>query len=198
MVTLSKNLTSQLNEHEITFVTMAMERFHQLVENLNSDELTPEYRLFYIKELYSIFAELDNIPFVKKYKADPPPPQEIIDVMKGLDQTVKFVRNVLLHFPLFKTWDEIWISKSFAKAMIESSCKDRKNKPKGEIFKYLENELEIDGKAFRFRDPETKEEKMCLIKRPKNIGMDDKIYLKDILSEDQGAFTLLSLKLHSY
>lgn len=198
MITLSENLTKQLNEHEAMFVSMAMQRFHELIEKLNTGEMSPEYRLFYIKELYSIFAELDNIPFIKKYKADPPPTQEKIDTIKGLDQTVKFVRNVLLHFPLFNTWDEIWISKTFAKALIESPFKNRKNKPKGEIFRYLENEFQLLGNTFKFRDPQSNEEKICLIKRPINVGMDEKIYLKDILSEDQGAFTLLSLKLHTF
>ncbi|WP_316849623.1 hypothetical protein [Pedobacter agri] len=198
MITLSENLTQQLNEHETMFVSMAMERFHQLVAKLNAGDLSSEYRLFYIKELYSIFAEIDNIPFIKKYKSDPPPPKDVIEIIKGLDQTVKFVRNVLLHFPLFNTWDEIWISKAFAKAMIESPIKDRKNKPKGEIFKYLDNEFQVEGKAFKFIDPESKEEKLCLIKRPLDVDMDEKIFLKDILSEDEGAFTLLSLKLHTY
>jgi len=39
MITLCENLTKQLNEHEAMFVSMAMQRFHQLIEKLNTGEM---------------------------------------------------------------------------------------------------------------------------------------------------------------
>lgn len=68
-----------------------------------------------------------------------------------IDELFSFIRNLLLHFPVFETWDEVYINKSLATW----------NKV-GQIDKFLKKGLtiKIDGKSelkYRIWDTDKKE-----------------------------------------
>lgn len=95
------------------------------------------------------------------------------------DDLFSFIRNLLLHFPIFDTWDEVYINKNLAtwsKA--------------GQIDKFLTNsiKIKIDGRGIlKYRIWEEKKKKMTYftINFPENYD-DNNIYLRDILSEEVG------------
>ena len=68
------------------------------------------------------------------------------------DGLFSFIRNLLLHFPIFKTWDEVYVNKNLATWS-----------KKGQIDKFLHKctQIKIDGSGIlQYRIWEVKKEKM--------------------------------------
>ena len=96
------------------------------------------------------------------------------------DDLFSFIRNLLLHFPIFDTWDEVYINKSLA-------TWDKA----GQINKFLTKakEYKIDDKSeVKYRIWEVKKKKMTYfsIKFPSKYNEITNIYLKDIITEEMG------------
>lgn len=95
------------------------------------------------------------------------------------DDLFSFIRNLLLHFPIFDTWDEVYINKNLATWS-----------KVGQIDKFLTKGIEgkIDGKGtVKYRIWEEKKKKMSYfcIDFPEKYD-NTNIYLKDIISEEVG------------
>ena len=95
------------------------------------------------------------------------------------DGLFSFIRNLLLHFPVFKTWDEVYINKNMA---TWSKI--------GQIDKFLHKstQIKIDGKGnlkYRIWDVKKREMMYFSINFPEKYD-EDNIYLKDIISEEVG------------
>lgn len=95
------------------------------------------------------------------------------------DDLISFIRNLLLHFPVFKTWDEVYINSNLAtwsKA--------------GQIDKFLKKSVNIkiggEGKL-HYRIWEYNKKKMTYfsINFPEEYG-EKNIFLKDIIAEEVG------------
>lgn len=95
--------------------------------------------------------------------------------------TFDLIRNILIHFPIFQTWDEIWISESLLKW----------NNPKNSnILKYFKNNC---NKTFTYRillneNKKWVERHTIKITIPV-LEKDKKVYLKDFLSLDDAIWT---------
>lgn len=164
------------NSREYEFLNLATNRFLDLfgeINNVTFMNLSPELRLYKIKDFFSIYAELllyepikDHVKFVEKSR----PSMEAV-MCKDL---VKFIRNVMTHFPFFTTWDEIYITKSLINWVNEGQSIDRfLNKYQGHesvLYRFKE-------KNGQWRYPE--------INFPKSYS-NDKIYLKDMVNERDG------------
>lgn len=90
-----------------------------------------------------------------------------------------FVRNLLLHFPIFENWDDVYISKDLATW----------NKV-GTIHKFLKesSKIKIDDKGtikYRIWEKSKKLMTHISINFPEEYN-DNKIFLKDIVSEKEG------------
>ncbi len=97
-----------------------------------------------------------------------------------IDDLFSFIRNLLLHFPIFDTWDEVYINKSLA-------TWDKA----GRINKFLTKakEYKIDDKSeVKYRIWEVKKKKMTYfsVKFPSEYNEITNIYLKDIITEEMG------------
>ncbi|KAI4446062.1 hypothetical protein C823_000579 [Eubacterium plexicaudatum ASF492] len=67
-----------------------------------------------MREAFSIYKELLSYEPIKSYlewmkRGGRPPLEGII-----ADGLFSFIRNLLLHFPIFKTWDEVYVNKNLA------------------------------------------------------------------------------------
>ena len=92
------------------------------------------------------------------------------------DQVFKFVRNIISHFPLFDSWDEVWISKSLINW----------NKTDQSIDKFLRKNKGKETLGFAYKEENEDEYKfptMVYFKFPKTYDDDSKIFLKDLISE---------------
>lgn len=152
-------------------------RFFELFKEVMSDEFwngSKWYRLSRVKEGFSIYTEMLDYWAIRltlsRFKKMFPPGQAEL-----ANDLTKFIRNIFVHFPLYDSWNEIYITK----ALVNWSRS-------GQIDKFLR---QYTGKAeFKLRIKEKRRKKTTHItlKFPSRYDYGTKIYLKDILSEKSG------------
>lgn len=165
-------------ESEKQFLTIAYNRFYDIFDEIISDKFwdnSDYYRLCKIKECFSIYSEITSyepIQYVLKYikKARPPMEAEI-----GKDVFI-FIRNLLVHFPFFTSWDDVYITKDLANWATEGKSIDK-------LLRTYKNKGMI---KYRFWEKEKNLMTYLSINFPNNYDKNQKIFLKDILSEKEG------------
>ncbi|GAA0791642.1 hypothetical protein GCM10009193_27860 [Shewanella aestuarii] len=96
----------------------------------------------------------------------------------------KFVRNILDHFPVFETWDEVWVSKELVNWQRERLTLDR----------FLKKYAGHDEVKYRFWEADKKRMTYMSIRFPEKYD-DNKIYLKDMIEEKDGVkFSLIMMR----
>ena len=96
----------------------------------------------------------------------------------------KFIRNVIIHFPFFDRWEDVWINQSLINWHKEGQFIDRF------IRKYSGKE----PVKYRFWEEQKKKMTYLSIRFTQHYEDDTRIYLKDLLSEREGvtfAFILM-------
>ncbi len=171
------------NEREKFALTLFYNRFYNLYDGLSREEFfneKPEYRFYKIREIFSVYKELLGYEpiqhYIKYVKRGGRPPLEGFIV----DDLFSFVRNVLLHFPVFDNWSEVYVNKDLATW----------NKA-GTIHKFLlkSSQIKIDDSGIiNYRIWEKSKKLMTYIKihLPEEYVDGSLIYLKDIISEKDG------------
>ena len=144
-------------------------------------------RFYKLRETFAIYKELLNYEPIKEYinfmnKGGRP-------YFEGLiaDDLFSFIRNLLSHFPIFDKWDDVYINKNLA-------TWDRI----GQIDRFLNKSIKvkIDDKGtvkYRMWEEEKKEMTYLSINFPEKYNDDNNIYLKDIISEEDGSKFCLAL-----
>ncbi len=170
------------NEKEIQVLTLFYNRFYDLYDEITNDSFFNEQahiRFFKLREAFSIYKELLSYEPIKQYvewmKNGGRPPLEGV-IADGL---FSFIRNLLLHFPVFKTWDEVYINENMA-TWIKA----------GQIDKFLKKctTIKIDGKGtlhYRIWEEKKKEMTYFTVNFPEKYDGEN-IYLKDIIAENVG------------
>lgn len=177
------------NHREKIALSLFYNRFYYLYEEINNDSFfssNPKERFFKIKEVFSVYKELlgyEPIKYYLKYvkEGGRPPLEGVI-----ADDLFSFIRNLLLHYPLFDEWEEVYITKDLAIWNQE-----------GTIHKFLSKctEIKINGKGtVKYRIWSHKKKKMTYI----NVNFPEEyesniIYLKDIISERDGMIFCIAL-----
>lgn len=172
----------EISPNEELVLRLFYNRFYDLYDEITNDKFLmfdAKTRLYKLREAFSIYKELLDFEPIKQYlkwmkNGGRPPLEGVI-----ADDLLSFIRNLLLHYPLFDTWDVVYINKSLA-----TWAKT------GQIDKFLSRstKIKIDGKGelkYRIWDNEKKEMTYFSVNFPENYG-DENIYLKDILKEDVG------------
>lgn len=170
--------TPKKNEKEV--LILFYNRFYELFYEIFSDdffERDATERFYKLRESFSVYKELLSYEPIKEYlkwmkKGGRPPIEGII-----ADDLFSFIRNLLLHFPIFDKWDDVYITKNLATW----------NKP-GQIDKFLNKciKIKVDSKGtVKYRIWEEKNQKMTYFNVNFPEKYDDKnIYLKDIIAEE--------------
>lgn len=170
------------SKKEVEVLTLFYNRFYDLYDEIVADNFIGEngnVRFLKLREAFSIYKELLNYKPIKYYiewmkKGGRPPLEGII-----ADEVFSFIRNLLLHFPIFDTWNEVYINKKLATWS-----------KVGQIDKFLNKcvNIKIDGKSevkYRIWEEEKKKMTYFSIKFPEKYE-DNDIYLKDLISEEVG------------
>lgn len=105
------------NKKELVVLNLFYNRFYDLYEEISNDDFflkDPKIRFFKIREIFSIYKELLSYEAINHYikwmkKGGRPPIEGIIS-----EDLFSFIRNVLLHFPIFETWEDVYINKDLA------------------------------------------------------------------------------------
>lgn len=126
-VKLNTNTRDNLGDIRSDFIEQAFLRFLYLKDELHGKQFSSQTRLLILKEIFSIFDEIQAINYIRRNFADPVS-------LNGIFELVVFLRSVLLHFPIFSTWDQINISPEIASEMMPK-------RRGGQIFKYLTENL---------------------------------------------------------
>ena len=84
---------------------------YEEITNDNFFKENAQLRFFKLREAFSIYKELLSYEPIKSYlewmkRGGRPPLEGII-----ADGLFSFIRNLLLHFPIFKTRDEVYVKK---------------------------------------------------------------------------------------
>jgi len=172
------------NQAEEKFLSLAYNRFYDIMEIVFDDDFwlnSSEYCFNLFKDAISIYSELLHYEPIKWYHdhirtARPPMEAELsADLMK-------FIRNVILHFPFFKSWDEVFINKMLVNWQ----------KPNQSIDKFLKEYAGKPSVKYRYWKKTTKTLSYIEICFPSNYD-DRDIYLKDIVKNKEGVEFLLVL-----
>lgn len=166
------------NKFELQFLTLAYNRFYDIYEEVMDDTFWDKNdweRFSKIKQAFSIYAELLNYEplkwVIEKLKTARPPMESEIG-----SELFKFVRNVVSHFPFFKSWDDVWINNSLVNWYKDGQTIDK-------FLKKYEGHKEV---KYRFWEPAKKKMTYLIISFPTEYLNDTKVFLKDIITEKEG------------
>lgn len=174
------------NKSEELFLTLGYNRFYDLFEEMIKDNFWEKedwYRFNKVSNIFSVYSELLTYePF--KHVLDTVKKQRPSMESEIGGSLFKFVRNVLAHFPVFETWDDVWVSKVLVNWQREGLTIDR-------FLKKYSGHAEV---KYRFWEAEKKKMTYMSIRFPKEYG-DDKVYLKDMIAEKDGVkFALIMMR----
>jgi len=162
---------------EKLFLSLAYNRFYDLFEEVMNDsfwKLDAWQRFSKVSNVFSVYAELLNYELLKyilkAMKTQRPPMEAEIG-----GELFKFVRNILTHFPLFATWDDVWVNKTLINWNRKGQSIDR-------FLKKYQGSSEI---KYRFWEEKKKQMTYLSINFPSTYS-DEKIYLKNIINEKDG------------
>lgn len=176
-----ENQNIKPNEKERIALDLFYNRFYDLYEELSHNDFfknESSYRFYKMREIFSVYKELlgyEPIKFhIEVIKRTRPPLEGII-----VSDLFSFIRNLLLHFPVFDNWDNVYISKDLATW----------NKA-GTIHKFLEksSKIKIDDKGtihYRIWEKSKKLMTDISISFPEEYD-NNRIFLKDLVSEREG------------
>ncbi len=175
------------NIAEKKFLSLAYNRFYDIYEEALLDSFWEKdnyYRFCKIKDVFSIYTELLNytpLKWVVEYIKDNRPPME----SEIAGELFKFVRNIIIHFPFFESWDEVWVNKEIINW-------DKKGQF---IDKFLVKYSGHKPVKYRILDGKKKQMTYVAINFPDIYTETDKVFLKDILSERDGVkFSFILMK----
>ena len=166
------------NKGELEFLSLAYNRFYDVYDEVMNEAFWQRdawYRFSKIKDGFAIYSELLNYEPIKWVledlkKSRPPMEAEIATDL------FKFIRNVVLHFPFFNSWDDVWISRLVVNWYSEGRSID----------KFLNGYTSQQTVKYRFWEVDKKAMTYLSINFPAEYSDDTKIFLKDILSEKDG------------
>ena len=173
------------SKSEELFLSLGYNRFFDLYEEIMDDDFWNKeewYRFTKVSHIFSVYAELLTYePFkhvLQSIKEHRPPMESEIG-----GPLLKFIRNILAHFPFYETWNEVWINKELINWQKEGKSIDR----------FLKKNYGHPEIKYRFWEPKKKKMTYMSISFPEKYE-DNKIYLKDMVSEKEGVkFSLIMM-----
>ena len=162
------------------FAVKIMEQMEEALHLVWSDYGDNDKKFKLVNSVASITSELLDSDEINKKMIEIAKSSEVNgDSIEDKFNTFKMIRNVLNHFPIFNSWEEIYVSSDLVNW----------NNPKySQILDYFKNEKEMSYRIYLNENNEWIEKKKIDIKVPK-LGKYNKIYLKDIISLDDVIWT---------
>lgn len=172
-------------EKEINFLHSAYNFFFEIDEEIKNGifwEKDPYYRFNRIKDAFLVYSEiLEYEPigwFLETLKKVRPPMEAELS-----KEFILFIRNLLIHFPFFKSWEDV----KFTKGLINWS------KPGKSIDKFVSQYTGHDEVKYRMWNPKNKTMMYVSIKFPIEYSNKSEIGLRDFIPEREGIIFTMSL-----
>lgn len=171
-------------EDEQAFLDIGYNRFLDLYDEIMVDSFwrkRPASRLHTIKDIFSVYTELiQYAPLKFLLENNPRPHYQTI----GKD-LMKFIRNVLFHFPFYTKWSDIVFTKSLILTFGTSNSS---------IDKFL-SRSQTEEIKYRFWEEKIKKMTYIVVNIPDSYQSGGTVYLKDIVSEKDGVkFCLIFMR----
>lgn len=176
------------NKAETIFLNLAYNRFYDIYDEIFDDSFWQKdkyYRFCKIKDGFAVYTELLNYEPIKwilewmKKGGRPPIEGQIAE------QLFRFIRNILMHFPFYESWDDVWITKEIINWSREKRCIDK-------FLRKYEGQEQV---KYRFWESSKKHMTYLSIRFPSNYLKNKKIFLKNIVSEKEGVkFSFILMK----
>lgn len=184
---MSTDIEKKKKKGTAKFLKLAYNRFYELFEELIDEDFfdyEPEFRLARIRDIFAVYFEIITYQPISDSLKDYLPPFES-DAEKVLQlELFKFIRNVLIHFPFFDEWDDIWFKQNLVNWNGESKSID----------KFL-SKYEKRSPIQFFYSVEDSERTLVTIDFPTKYTENKKIYLNQIMTEEEGViFSALLMK----
>jgi hypothetical protein len=166
------------NKVELQFLNLAYNRFYDIFDEIMNDSFWDKeawYRFTKVKDGFGVYSELMNyepLRWVLDNMKTARPPMEA----RIAKELFKFIRNIIFHFPFFDCWDDVWVNRALINWYREEQM----------IRKFIKNYVGKEPVKYRFWEAKKKKMTYLSINFPTQYKDDDKIYLKDILSEKDG------------
>jgi len=174
------------NKSEELFLSLGYNRFYDLFDEIIEDEFWDKedwYRFSKVSNIFAVYSELlayEPFKYILEAIQEQRPPMES-EVGWPL---FKFVRNALAHFPVFETWDEVWVSKELVNWQREGLTIDR----------FLKKYSGHEEVKYRFWEAEKERMTYMSVNFPEKYE-DNHIYLKDMITEKDGVkFSLIMMR----
>jgi hypothetical protein len=169
---------------EYNFLELAYARFEKIWQIYTKGDFyaqSAEYRFFCLKDAFSIYSEVITYQPLRDYLCG-------LEIAKNNHWNIlnvdlpKVVRNIILHFPFFTKWEDVYINKALATWNNLNSTIDKFfEKHKGAESIIINAETEMDP-SYEIR-----------IHFPAQYNYITNIYLKDIINEETGIDLFLTL-----
>ncbi len=173
------------NKQETFFLNTSYNVFIDIYEEITNESFWDKdsyYRFNRIIDSFLIYSEiLDYEPmgwFLESLKKMRPPMEAELS-----NEYVLFIRNLLIHFPFYKSWDDV----IFTKELINWS------KPGQSIDKFLTSIVGHDPVKYRIWNPKNSTMTYVSINFPTLYTETAEIKLKDFMPEKEGVLFVLSL-----
>ena len=164
------------------FAVEIMNKMEYVLDQNNS--LNNNQKFECIKELASLTSELLEDEEINEKMMEIAKSSKINgDNIDDKFATFKMIRNVINHFPIFKSWDDIYVSKELL------SWNNPKN---SQIERFFKSEKKMSYRIYLNEDNQWVEKVKIDINVP-CLGKYNKIYLKDILSMDNTIWTFAAI-----
>lgn len=161
---------------EIEFLNLSFNRFLDLFSEIMPDgfwEKLPYHRFSKTKDLFAVYCEILKYPPVQ-WVIDANPRPNYPDIDRDL---FKLIRHILMHFPFFEQWDDVWITHSIVNLY--------STRPQF-IDKFLSENEGKDELKYRFWEEEQKRMTYISVTFPKDYTTGGKVFLRNIIPEKDG------------
>lgn len=178
--TLKSLLKNKLSIDQIKYIEDLYDQIPELDKIISDPNISKEMRFYYYKEFLSLFNEFNNFEVIRKdfhVIFD----ENVLNMIKLVD----FIRNLIIHYPLFSCWDDVIITREMTLA--QSNYNDLN------IAEFLKNAQEMKSFFIRltYQDPADQIEAKILF--PKIESFDDVVALNSIITEKDGVICLLAV-----
>lgn len=184
---MEKNKNIYPTKYQLEFLTLAYDRFYDNFETVMKEEFwnkNSKSRFVTIRETFEIFSELLSYEPVKWSLT-------LLEQTRPKDESyllkryIPFIRNLLVHFPFFDSWNDVY----FTKELVSWQGRSRS------INRFINENMGREVIKYRLWEETPKIMTYLTISFPKDYIEKKKIYLKDLISEKEGVkFSLVLMK----
>jgi hypothetical protein len=175
------------NSPELKYLNLAYNRFYNIFDEMLADSFWKKdkyYRFCKIRDIFSVYTELLNYEPIQWVIEHLPSYRPLMEAEIG-SELFKLVRNVLAHFLVFESWEDVCIDKDLVNWHKPGQTIDK-------FYRKYEGHVPV---KYRYWQPDLKKITYISINFPTDYTQGGQVWLKDLISEQDGVvFSMIFMK----